>query len=75
MDLKKGKQLLDRAIYSLESVKLKTLKTYIKTNPKKDFIQLSKSLAEVFILFGQKSDNSLKLFVNYQSFNNLIIKK
>ena len=45
-------------IYSLGSIKLKTLKTYIKINLAKSFIFLSKSFANVFILIVEKSNNS-----------------
>ena len=49
--LQNGKQLPYRLIYSLELVKLETLKAYIKTYPKNRFIQFFKSLTDAFILF------------------------
>lgn len=45
-------------IYSLESIELKILKTYIKTNLAHDFIQAFKLPAEPFILFVWKLNSS-----------------
>ena len=61
-------------IYSLELVKLETLKTYIKTHFKTEFNQSSKSSAGAPILFNKKPDSSLWLCVNYQDLNNLTVK-
>ena len=72
--LKKGKQLLFSLIYSLGPVKLKTLKIYIKTNLASNFIWPFKSLVGVLILFNRKLDRSLRLYVDYQDLNNIIIK-
>ena len=63
-----------RPIYRLRPVELKMLKAYIKTNLANGFIRPSKSPAGAPILFDQKSDGSLRLYVNYQGLNNLIIK-
>ena len=61
-------------IYSLGPVELETLKIYIKTHLKTGFIQPSKSLASAPILFDKKLDDSLRLYIDYQGFNNLTIK-
>ena len=53
---------------------LKTLKAYIKTNLANGFIRSSKSPTGAPILFDQKSNNSLRLYVNYRGLNNLTIK-
>ena len=74
IELIDGKQLPYGLIYTLSLVELKTLKTYIKTHLKTRFIQPSKSPAGVFILFDKKFNNSLRLCVNYQDFNNFTIK-
>lgn len=55
-------------------MKLKTLKIYIKTNLANSFICLSKYLARSSILFVQNLDGSFYLYIDYQGFNNLIIK-
>ena len=72
--LEKDKQPSYGPIYSLRPVKLKTFKTYIKTNLINGFIRTSKLLADALILFLRKSDRSLCLCVNYQGLNNLMIK-
>lgn len=51
--------------YSLELLELGTLKTYIETHWKTEFIQPSKFPEGVTIYFDQKSDRSLHLGVNY----------
>ena len=61
-------------IYSLGPVELETLKTYIGTNLASGFIRSSKSLIGTLILFVQKHDGNLCLYVNYQGLNNLTIK-
>ena len=72
--LEEGKQPLFGPIYSLESVELETLKTYIETNLANGFIRPSKSSTGTPILFDKKPDRSLRLCVDYQRFNNLTIK-
>ena len=62
------------AIYSLGLIELKILKTYIENNLANNFIRLSKSFIRVPIVFDKKSDKSLRLYINNQGFNNLIIK-
>ena len=52
-------------IYSLEPVKLETLKAFIKTNLANKFIRLSKSPAGAPILFDRKSNGFLQLCVDY----------
>lgn len=61
--------------YSLDPVKLETLKIYIVMNNLANyFIKPFKSLVETPIFFNQKPNSSLRLYINYQSFNNLTIK-
>ena len=61
-------------IYSIGSIELETLKTYIENNLKNGFIRLSKSPARAAIFFDKKSDSSLRLCVDYWGLNNLSIK-
>ena len=63
--IENDKQLPYRLIYSLESVKLKTLKTYIKTNLANNFIRTSKLPVGAPILFIRKPNHSFYLCVNY----------
>lgn len=74
IDLEIGKQLFHGLIYSLALIKLKTLKTYIKTNLANSFIWPSKSCAEASNLFVQKLNGCFCLCVNYCSLNNFKIK-
>ena len=62
---KENKQPRFGPIYSLRSVKLENLKTYIKTNLANSFIQLSKSSAEALIFFDKKLDRNLRLYMDY----------
>ena len=72
--LEDSKQPSYGPIYSLGPVELETLKTYIETHLKTGFIWPFKSLAGAPILFDKKPDDSLRLYVNYQGLNNLMIK-
>ena len=47
---------------------------YIKNNLANNFIRFFKSFAGVPIFFDIKSDKNLRLYIDYQDFNNLIIK-
>ena len=67
-------QLPCSSIYTLTLVELKMLKTYIKNNLINDFIRPSKSLIRAPIFFDKKLDRSLRLYIDYRDFNNLIIK-
>ena len=69
-----SQQPLYGPIYSLGPVELETLKAYIKTNLANGFIRPFKSPAGALILYDRKSDNSLRLCVNYRDLNNLTIK-
>ena len=71
--LEKDKQPFFSPIYSLGLIKLKTLKTYIKTNLINGFICPSKSPIKAIILFDQKPDRSFSFCVNYWDLNNLTI--
>ena len=74
IELEEGKRLRYEPIYSLGTVKFKTLKTYIETTLPNSFIQASKSLASAPILFVRKPNGCLCLCVDYQTLNNLTIK-
>ena len=74
INLEDGKQPPYGPIYSLGSVELETIKTYIKTHLKTGFIQPSKFPAGAPILFDKKLDGSFRLYVDYWGLNNLTIK-
>ena len=74
INLSKKKQPPYGPIYSQELVELKILKTYIKANLASGFIKLYKSFGNAPILFIQKKNSSLCLYIDYQRLNNLTIK-
>ena len=63
--LEKNKQPLFGSIYNLGSLKLKTLKTYIKTNLANGFNRPFKSSAGALILFDRKPNRSFRFCVDY----------
>ena len=72
--LEEGKQPPFGPIYSLGTVELETLKTYIETNLANDFIRPSKSPTGAPILFDQKPDGNLRLCVDFWGLNNITIQ-
>lgn len=65
-----GKQPSYKPVYSLELVKLKILKIYIKTNLANVFIKFFKSFINALILIIQKLNGSFYLYINYGDLNN-----
>ena len=61
-------------IYSLQLVKLETLRVYIENNLIHGFIKPSKSPAGAPIFFDKKPDGNSRLCVDYRGLNNLTIK-
>ena len=74
IELEDDKQPPYRPIYSLGSIELKTLKTYININLANGFIRSLKFLTGIPILFVYKPNGSLWLCVDYRGLNNLTIK-
>lgn len=74
IELVMEKQLSYKSIYALCLVEWETLKSYIKTHLKTEFIRPSKSPTGVSILFNKNLDSSLCLCVDYWGLNNLTIK-
>jgi len=54
--------------------KLNALQQYLKKNMQKEFIKESQSSAKYSILFILKSNESLKLCIDYKALNNITIK-
>ena len=61
-------------IYSLLTKKLDALRQYLKENMRKEFIKESQSLSKYSILFVLKSNKSLRLYIDYRTLNNIIVK-
>lgn len=74
INLIRGEQLIYGPIYSLKPVKLEVIKSYIKIYLANNFIKSFKFFVSIFIIFVKKFNGSLQLYINYQSFNNLIIQ-
>ncbi len=55
-------------------MELEILNAYIKNNLASDFIRPCKSPAGAPILFDKRPNGSLRLCMDYQGLNNLIIK-
>ncbi len=73
IELIKGKQPFYGSIYAFCLVELETLKAYIETHLKTEFIQLSKSPTGTHIFINQKLDSNLHLCMDYQGLNNLTV--
>ena len=58
-------QSLYNLIYSLGPMELEILKTYIKNNLASNFIKPFKFLTRALIFFDKKSDESLRLYIDY----------
>jgi hypothetical protein len=61
-------------IYDLSIIELKLLKKYIKENLAKEFIVFFDSSIKMLMLFEKKSNDDLKLCVDYRRLNALTIK-
>lgn len=72
--LQKTQQSLYELIYNLDSIELKTLKTYIQINLTNSFIWPSKSPTDAFIFLVKRPNNNFCLNINYYGLNNLTIK-
>ncbi len=62
------------SIYNLSATELKVLKDYIDEYMKKNFITEFVSSAKALILFVKKTNDKLRLCVNYRELNEIIIK-
>ena len=74
IDIKERREPLYRPIYSLSVEELWVLRKYLASSITKEWIQKSTSSAESPILFVKKQNSSLKLCVNYQRLNKIMIK-
>jgi hypothetical protein len=63
-----------RLIYDLFIAELKILRNYIKNNLAKDFIVLFESSMRTLVLFAKKTDDDLKMCVDYRRLSALTIK-
>jgi len=74
ISIKDNKEPQFGALYGMSQEELRALKEYIKENITKEFIQASFLPARAPVLFVKKSDGFLRLSVDYQGLNEVIIK-
>ena len=74
IELKENKSFFYDLIYFLSENELKIFRKYLNKHLKNNFIQFFQLFVKTFILFVKTKNNSLRLCVNYKTFNNLIIK-
>jgi hypothetical protein len=72
--LEPGKEPTFRPIYLLLQDELKVLKEYININLERGLIRESTLPAGSPVLFVLKSDRTKRLYIDYRSLNNIIIK-
>ncbi len=74
IEFQEGKQLFYSLFYLFSLAKLEVLKQWLEKQLQKGFIQVSKSLTDIPILFVLKKDGTLRLYVDYRGLNVVIIK-
>src|SRR5947207_2332281 len=74
ISLKKNIKSIFDFIYNLFKLEFKILKEYIQDKLKKEFIHSFISSFDFSILFIKKLDNNLRLYIDYQALNRMIIK-
>ena len=74
IDFMKKKTSCIDCVYNMSQDKLVALRNYIANALKKNWIRSFNESTETFVLFVKKSDDSLRLYVNYRKFNEVIIK-
>ena len=74
IDLKLSQQPSFKKLYSMFSVKLNVLKTYLDDTMKADIIYKLISSAVSFVIFILKLNSSLQLIIDYKHLNNITIK-
>ncbi len=74
INLLSNKELLYKLLYFLSKKELSILQEYLLKNLTLNKIRKSISLVNTLILFILKSNNSLRLYINYYNLNIIIIK-
>jgi hypothetical protein len=74
INLLSNKELLYKLLYFLSKKELSILQEYLLKNLTLNEIRKSISLVNTLILFILKSNNSLRLYINYYNLNIIIIK-
>ena len=74
IDLQDDEQSLHWLLYNMFTKKLNELWKYLKNKQQKDWIRSFLSLANAFMLFAKKLDDSLWLYVDYWELNEITVK-
>ena len=69
IELETDKQLPFGSIYNFSRSELDVLYEYVNEMLAKEFITLSKSLLKTFMLFTNKKDRGLRLYIDYRGLN------
>ena len=74
IDLVKEKTSRIDCVYNISQNKLVALRNYIADVLKKNWIRFSSESIEASVLFIKKSDDNLRLYIDYRELNEIIIK-
>ena len=74
IELMKRKLSRIDSIYKMSQNELATIRDYLISALKKKWIRSSSNSTEALVLFIKKSDETLRLCVNYRELNKIIIK-
>ena len=72
--LRNGKTLKFFKIYNLNETELNILRKYFEKNLRKGYIRKFKSLTKYSVIFVLKKNGKLRLYIDYQQLNDIIIK-
>ena len=74
IDLIDDKMSRIESIYNMSQNELRVIKNYLASALKKKWIRSSNSSTKALVLFVKKSNDSLRLCVNYRDLNEIIVK-
>ena len=74
IDLINDKISCIESIYNISRDELRVIKNYLASTLKKKWIRSSNSSTRALVLFVKKSNDSLRLCVNYRDLNEIIVK-
>ena len=74
IDLQSNKKSRSEFIYNMSHDELTVIRDYFENALTKKWIRFFNAFVEIFVLFVKKSNDNLRLCVNYREFNEIIIK-
>ena len=75
IEFMKEEDISDDYVRTLLEKERKIIKEYIDKNLKKNYIRSSKASAEQSITFASKSDNKIRLYIDFRKLNDIIKKR